>query len=225
MVADSPLGTGLCSASDVASGCALGSFTLERDSSPCPAEPCCHSCSSQDTHPTASLPTAGALECHHFPGKTNLRLAGLPSQGCHPALAGTLSPPVIVPTPSSAGVYSAVAETEVPGRVAWFQHQLLKVMACKDSLYGRGLPKPQGDLHFCLSIRPLGLLPAQQNLAWSTTGGWGRNPESDQGVNPLHQHSTQPCEPEPSGFVQVSKNLLPQGVRTASCSGLSVPFP
>lgn len=145
--------------------------------------------------PQPHYPLQGPLECHHFPGRTSLPFAGLPSLGCHPALAGILSPPVIVPTPSPAGVYPAVAETEVPGRVAWFQHQLLKVMACKDNLYGRGLPNPQGDLHFCLSIRPLGPPPAQQNLAWSTAGGWGRNPESDQGstlsFSTAHRHVNQ----------------------------------
>lgn len=131
--------------------------------------------------------------------------------GCHPALAGILSPPVIVPTPSPAGVYLAVAEAEVPGRVAWFQHQLLKVMACKDSLYGRGLPNPQGDLHFCLSIRPLGPLPAQQNLAWSTAGGWGRNPESDQGstlsISTAHRHVNQ----NPVVLFKCRRTCFPKG--------------
>lgn len=45
--------------------------------------------------------------------------------------------------------------------------------------------KPQGDLRFCLSVHPLGPLPAQQTLAWSTAGRWGQDPGSEPRVCPL----------------------------------------
>lgn len=176
-VADSPLGTSLGSTSDAVSCFALGKGTRARAqlslavTAALPRIPT----------PQPRYPLQGPLECHHFLGKTSLPLASLSSLGC---------PPVTVPTPSPAGVYPAVAETKVPWRVAWFQHELLKVMACKGSLCGR-------CLHFCLS---LGCFNCRQV---------GTEPRVRPRVCPLHQHSTQACEPEPSGFVQVLKNLLP----------------
>lgn len=148
----------------------------ERNRSLCPAEP-----------ELWQLSLLGQMPSHtHCRGPCRLDITVLP-----PCPSQSSEPPYgCVPAPNVCpGICLAHGEeTKVP-RCQWewpgSGPGSLKVTACKDSLYGRCLPNPQGDLHFCLSIHPLGPLPAQWNLASSTADWSGWDPASELRACPL----------------------------------------
>lgn len=177
-------------ASDVAYCSALGNFTLERErnSSPCPAEPCCHSHPSQDT--PLNL-TAHCRGC--WSATISLWRQACPlltwHHGCHPALVRVLSPPLAVFLHQVPLAFSQPITQADKGAADAMESGLVPAQALQG--HGmRGQPlqqvfaKPQRDLHFCLSVHPLGQLPAQRTLAWSTAGRWGQDSGSDSRVCP-----------------------------------------
>lgn len=68
----------------------------------------------------------------------------------------------------------------MPWKVAWFQQELLKVMACKDSLCGR-------CLHFCLSLGLFQLSGTEPGQLQA--GGDGTQSQTKDLPSPSAQHT------------------------------------